>query len=49
MMTQELTQYLEDIRCNSRLEDAEETRIIDEIETHIEDKVQELIESGLTE
>jgi len=49
MMTQELSQFLEDIRCNSRLEDAEETQIIDELETHIEDKLHDLIESGLTE
>lgn len=49
MTTQEFIQYLEDIRCDSKLEGAEETQIIDELEAHIEDKFQELVESGLTE
>ena len=49
MITQEFIQYLEDIRCDSRLEDAEKTQIISELENHIEDKLQELVESGLTE
>jgi hypothetical protein len=49
MITQEFIQYLEDIRCDSRLEDAEKTEIISELETHMEDKFHELVESGLTE
>ena len=49
MITQELTQYLEDIKCDSRLDGAEETRIISELETHLEDKLQELMDSGLSE
>lgn len=49
MITQELTQYLEEIKCNSRLDDVEQTQIISELETHIEEKVQDLIESGLSE
>lgn len=48
MTTQEFIQYLQDIRYDSRLDDAEQTQIINELETHIEDKFQELIESGLT-
>jgi hypothetical protein len=49
MITQELTQYLEEIKCKSRLDSAEETRIISELETHLEDKLQELLDSGLSE
>ena len=48
MTTQEFIQYLQDIRYDSRLDDAEQTQIINELETHMEDKFQELIESGLT-
>jgi hypothetical protein len=49
MITQELTQYLEDIEDDSRLNDADKSLIISELKTHIEDKLQELIEAGLTE
>lgn len=49
MITQELTQYLEEIRCNSKLDNAGQTEIISELETHIEEKLQDLMESGLTE
>ncbi len=48
-MTPELTQYLENIRHKSKLDDSDETEVMSELETHIEDKVQELMESGLTE
>jgi len=48
-MIQELTQYLKDIGCHTKLDEAEKTQIINELEAHIEDEVQELIESGLTE
>jgi hypothetical protein len=48
MTTQEFIQYLQDIRYDSRLDDSEQTQIINELETHMEDKFQELIESGLT-
>jgi hypothetical protein len=49
MITQEITQYLEEIRCNSRLDESEQQQIISELEAHIEEKYQELIESGLSE
>jgi hypothetical protein len=49
MITQEITQYLEEIKCNSRLDEAEQKQVISELETHIEEKYQELIESGLSE
>ncbi len=48
-MTQELTQYLESIRTNARLDNTDETAVMSELEAHIEDKVQELTESGLSE
>ena len=48
-MTPELTQYLEHIRYNSKLDQAEEAEVMSELETHIEDKILELTESGFTE
>jgi hypothetical protein len=48
-MTTELSQYLENIRYNSKLDQAEGAEVISEIETHIEDRVRELTESGLSE
>ncbi len=48
-MTTQLTQYLEDVRRNLKLNVSDEREIIDELETHIEDKLQELSESGLSE
>jgi hypothetical protein len=48
-MTLELSQYLESIRYNSKLDRSDERRVIGEIETHIEDRVCELKESGLSE
>ena len=47
-MTLDLTQYLENIRSNARLEHSDETVIMSEIEAHIEDRLQELTGSGLT-
>ena len=46
-MTLDLTQYLENIRFDARLEDSDETGVMIELEAHIEDKLQELTDSGL--
>jgi hypothetical protein len=48
-MTPELTQYLESIRLNARLENSEENGVMTELKAHIEDRLEELTESGLTE
>ena len=48
-MTPVLSQYLEAIKDNLRLDPAEEFDVINELETHIEDRVQELKQTGLTE
>jgi len=48
-MTPVLSQYLEAIKYNLRLDPAEELDVINELETHIEDRVQELKQTGLTE
>jgi hypothetical protein len=48
-MTQELSQYLESIRSNARLDRTDEPAVMSELEAHIEDKVHELTESGLSE
>jgi hypothetical protein len=48
-MTTELSHYLENIRYNSKIDDADESEVISELEAHIEDKLQELTESGLSE
>jgi hypothetical protein len=47
-MTLDLTQYLENIRSDARLENADETVIMSELEAHIEDRVQELTNSGMS-
>jgi len=47
-MTLDLTQYLDSIRSDARLDKADETEIMSELEAHIEDKLQELINSGMT-
>ena len=47
-MTLNLTQYLESIRSDARLDHSDETVIMSELEAHIEDSLQELIGSGLT-
>jgi hypothetical protein len=47
-MTLDLTQYLENIRYNARLEGSDETGVMSELEAHIEDKLQELTDGGLT-
>jgi hypothetical protein len=47
-MTLDLTQYLESIRSDARLEKTDETVIMSELEAHIEDKLQELTDAGLT-
>jgi hypothetical protein len=48
-MTPELTQYLENIRLNARLENSAENGVMNELKAHIEDRLEELTESGLTE
>jgi uncharacterized membrane protein len=48
-MTQELAQYLENIRYTSKLSPTDEREVISELETHIQDKLQELTDSGLSE
>jgi hypothetical protein len=47
-MTLNLTQYLESIRSDARLEHADETVIMSELEAHIEDRVHELTSSGMS-
>jgi hypothetical protein len=47
-MTLNLTEYLESIRSDARLENADETVIMNELEAHIEDKLQELTDAGLS-
>jgi hypothetical protein len=44
-----LSNYLESIRDNLRLDQPSEKAVIQELETHIEDEVEELRESGLSE
>jgi hypothetical protein len=44
-----LSNYLESIRDNLRLDHSSEKEVIQELETHIEDEVKELRESGLSE
>jgi hypothetical protein len=48
-MTPELTQYLENIRCSSKLEHSDEAEVMSELEAHIEDRLQELKDSGLSD
>lgn len=48
-MTTALSQYLESIKYNLRLNPAEEKEVLTELETHIEDGLQELEEAGFSE
>jgi hypothetical protein len=47
-MTLDLTEYLENIRSDARLERSDETVIMGELEAHIEDKLHELTDAGLS-
>jgi len=44
-----ITEYLDDVKSNLRLEAGDENEIISELATHIEDEVQELKQNGLPE
>jgi len=44
-----LTQYLDNIRYNLRLDLESESEVLSELQTHIEDKVEEMREAGLSE
>jgi len=44
-----LSQYLDSVRDNLRLDPVSESEIINELKTHVEDRVQELRETGLSE
>lgn len=44
-----LSQYLDSVRDNLRLDLASEREVIDELQTHIEDEFQEMREAGLSE
>ena len=44
-----LSQYLDSIRDNLRLDLTDEREVIDELQTHIEDQFQEMREAGLSE
>lgn len=48
-MILELSQYLDNIRYNSKLNRSDEREVISELEAHIEDRIQELEEDGLSE
>lgn len=45
-MTPELAQYLETIRRDAKLENSEESAVLNELEAHIEDTVEELVADG---
>ena len=47
-MTLDLSQYLESIRTDARLDQSDETIIMSELEAHIEDKLQELTAAGMS-
>jgi len=47
-MTLDLSQYLETIRSDARLEHSDETVIMSELEAHIEDKLREFTDSGMS-
>jgi len=47
-MTPELSQYLDNIRYNSKLNRSDEREVISELEAHIEDRIQQLEEDGLS-
>jgi len=44
-----LSQYLDTVRDNLRLDLSSEKEVIDELQTHIEDKLEEMREAGLSE
>jgi hypothetical protein len=44
-----ITEYLDDVKSNLRLEAGDENEVISELATHIEDEVQELKQNGLAE
>jgi hypothetical protein len=44
-----ITEYLDDVKSNLRLEAGDENEVISELTTHIEDEVQELKQNGLAE
>jgi hypothetical protein len=46
-MTLDLTQYLDSIRSDARLDKSDEALIMNELEAHIEDKLQELTKAGM--
>ncbi len=48
-MTPELSQYLEQIRENAKLEHLEEDGVLSELEAHIEDALEELTNKGFSE
>lgn len=47
-MTLDLTQYLESIKADARLEQSDEAVIMSELEAHIEDKVEEFTDTGMS-
>jgi len=48
-VTSALSQYLDNVRDNLRLDLVSEREVIDELQTHIEDKLEEMREAGLSE
>ncbi|MDO8568140.1 MAG: permease prefix domain 1-containing protein [Dehalococcoidales bacterium] len=48
-MTTALSQYLENVRQNLKLNRSEEQEVIGELQSHIEDTLQELTQSGLSD
>ena len=48
-MTTALSQYLDSVRDNMRLDLVSEREVINELQTHIEDEVEEMKEAGLSE
>jgi len=48
-VTTTLSQYLNDVRDNLRLDLSDEREVINELETHIEDRLQEMKQAGLSE
>ena len=43
-----LSQYLDDVRDNLRLDLVSEKEVISELQTHIEDKLEEMREAGFS-
>lgn len=48
-MISSLSQYLDDIRDNLRMDAADESEVIDELQTHIEDEFLDMRNSGMSE